>query len=127
VGFSPANMDVFATITVACVGPLSDSSAIIPDNINVRGGAFVAYDLRGVAANVSFRDGEGTLLWGDVNGDGVVDEEDVLHLLRDLAGHPGIEICYEAADVNHDGIINTIDALWIQRHVSDPEFSLAPP
>ncbi|MCL2843211.1 MAG: family 43 glycosylhydrolase, partial [Oscillospiraceae bacterium] len=56
VGFSPADMDVFAIITVERVEPLADNSAIIPDNINVRGGAFVAYDLRGVAANIITED-----------------------------------------------------------------------
>jgi len=59
-----------------------------------------------------------TILYGDVNDDGVVDGLDALYLARHLAGWLGYVTITEAADVNGDGNIDGLDALYLARHLA---------
>ncbi|MCL2152609.1 MAG: dockerin type I domain-containing protein [Oscillospiraceae bacterium] len=59
------------------------------------------------------------IVYGDVNGDGVVDAFDALYLARHLAGWPGYETISLAADVNNDGIVDAFDALYLARHLAE--------
>ena len=53
---------------------------------------------------------------GDANGDGVVDTEDALIILRAAMGIEGdAEALLENCDVNEDGVIDTVDALLVLR------------
>lgn len=51
----------------------------------------------------------GSILMGDVNGDGVVDVQDVSTLIDYILGKTGITFVIEAADVNGDGNIDVQD------------------
>ena len=55
------------------------------------------------------------ILYGDVNGDGVVDEMDVTALERHFARWPGA-INESAADVNGDRVVDEMDVVVLERH-----------
>jgi len=59
---------------------------------------------------------------GDVNGDGKIDANDAIEILKFVAGLPnaitGNASAEAAADVDGDGVINVDDALCILRHVA---------
>ncbi len=55
-------------------------------------------------------------LYGDANGDGVVDNVDAVHILRYDAGLTDGVVDAVAADVNGDGELNSIDAATILRY-----------
>lgn len=64
-------------------------------------------------------DSESVIL-GDANCDGVVDEDDG-EMIRDHVTH-GVELCCRAAaDVNDDGIVNVLDAVRILNVLIDAE------
>ena len=54
-------------------------------------------------------------VYGDVNGDGVVNSRDVMILERWIAGWP-VEINENASDVNGDGVVNSRDVIVLDRH-----------
>lgn len=56
-------------------------------------------------------------LLGDVNGDGVVDSDDAVCILRYCVGYEVEGIRIENGDVNHDGVVNTDDAVQILRNL----------
>jgi hypothetical protein len=58
------------------------------------------------------------IIYGDVNGDGVVNSADSAYLARYLAGWPGYDINIAAADVNGDGIVNSTDSAYLARHLA---------
>lgn len=61
------------------------------------------------------------ILFGDVNGNGVINVQDRLVLTRYLAGwsgYPASAIDFEAADVNEDGRVNTLDRLILTRFLA---------
>ena len=57
------------------------------------------------------------ILYGDANGDGVVNSRDATRILRYVAGYE-VEIDLEAADANGDGTVNSRDATRILRYVA---------
>ena len=68
-----------------------------------------------ITTTVQIRVGEGTVTWGDVNGDGKVNSTDAVLILR-YAAQLGVDIDTAAADVNGDGKINSTDAVLILRY-----------
>lgn len=70
-----------------------------------------------ITTTVQIRVGEGTVTWGDVNGDGKVNSTDAVLILR-YAAQLGVDIDTAAADVNGDGKINSTDAVLILRYAA---------
>ena len=65
------------------------------------------------------------IIWGDVNGDGVVDEQDVYLLNLHVLGHP-VTINLDVADVTQDGNIDGLDVLLLNRYVAGHDVVLGP-
>lgn len=69
-----------------------------------------------------------SLLHGDVNCDGMVNEEDETYLLRHLANWPGYELTEQGwinADLDNDGKVNNRDGMILARHLANwPEYEL---
>lgn len=56
------------------------------------------------------------LIYGDINGDGIIDKLDYLAVLRDYYGYSKLGGVYkEAADANHDGKVDKLDYLAVLR------------
>ena len=70
-----------------------------------------------ITTTLQIRVGEGTVTWGDVNGDGKVNSTDAVLILR-YAAQLGVDIDTAAADVNGDGKINSTDAVLILRYAA---------
>lgn len=68
----------------------------------------------------------GTMIYGDVNGDGIVKVQDATLIQKHSVGLESIEDKYLVlADVNADGVINVLDATMIQKYIaSDPNWGL---
>lgn len=68
----------------------------------------------------------GTMIYGDVNGDGTVKIQDATLIQKHSVGLESIEDKYLVlADVNADGVINVLDATMIQKYIaSDPNWGL---
>ncbi|MCL1990364.1 MAG: S8 family serine peptidase [Defluviitaleaceae bacterium] len=68
------------------------------------------------------------IIWGDVNGDGVVNLNDLVLLNRYLANHDlsGITFYRHLADVYHDGVINADDRTLLQRYLAGHHVVLGP-
>lgn len=58
------------------------------------------------------------VLYGDVNGDGKVNNIDVLNLRKHIAGGWNVTIDLVAADVNCDGRVNNIDVLNLRKFIA---------
>lgn len=59
------------------------------------------------------------LIYGDINGDGIIDKDDCLNILRQLNGYTNLENVYKlAADAKRDGVIDKDDCLAILRHMN---------
>ena len=58
---------------------------------------------------------EGSVLMGDVNGDGQIDTTDAKIIMQYDLGMPNIDIDLLAADVNGDGVVDTTDAKLIMQ------------
>ena len=58
---------------------------------------------------------------GDVNGDGEIDSDDAVLILRDFAGLDADGMIYELADVNSDSDIDSDDAVAILRYFAGLE------
>ena len=60
------------------------------------------------------------LIYGDVNGDGKIDKDDCLNVLRQINGYANLEDVYKAsADANKDGKIDKDDCLAVLRHINN--------
>ena len=70
-----------------------------------------------ITTTIQIRVGEGTVTWGDVNGDGKVNSTDAVLILR-YAAQLGVDIDTAAADVNGDGKINSTDAVLVLRYAA---------
>ena len=60
---------------------------------------------------------ETVFVTGDVNGDGVVNSDDAVCILRYLAGYD-VDVKIENGDVNGDGVVNSDDAVCILRNLA---------
>ena len=67
--------------------------------------------------NMDERFPQQTVLVGDVNGDGVVNSDDAVCILRYLAGYD-VDVKIENGDVNDDGTVNSDDAVCILRNLA---------
>ena len=67
--------------------------------------------------NMDERFQQKSTLVGDVNGDGIVNSDDVVCILRYCVGYEVEGIRIENGDVNHDGVVNTDDAVQILRNL----------
>lgn len=57
------------------------------------------------------------VIYGDINGDGVIDKLDYLAVLRDYYGYSKLSGVYKvAADANHDGKVDKLDYLAVLRN-----------
>lgn len=65
------------------------------------------------------------ILYGDANGDGVVNSRDATRILRYVAGY-SVQIDLAAADANGDGNVNSRDATRILRYVAGYSVTLGP-
>jgi len=68
----------------------------------------------------------GTVVRGDINGDGEMTLADVVMILRHVVGLDVLSglTALNAADVNNDGSINVVDALRLARYIAGLESSL---
>ena len=87
---------------------------------NVGTGTLVKiYDETGALCNVYT-----VVIYGDVSGDGVIDDLDFLKILKVVMGYSKLECAYgEAGDLNHNGKIDDIDFLRMLKHVMGYENS----
>ena len=59
------------------------------------------------------------VIYGDINGDGKIDKDDCLAILREINGYTKLENAYKiSADANRDGKIDKDDCLAILRHLN---------
>jgi len=65
-------------------------------------------------------------IYGDVTGDGVVNNADLLRMMRYFA-LDGITLDLNAADVTADGIVNNADLLRMMRYFAQDGIVLGPP
>ena len=68
-------------------------------------------------ANMDERFPQQTVVTGDVNGDGEVNSDDAVCILRYLAGYD-VDVKIENGDVNGDGTVNSDDAVCILRNLA---------
>ena len=74
-------------------------------------------------ANIIFKNIEPVFIYGDVNGDTLVNKKDDLAMRKYLAD-PTYTIDLEAANVFYDDAINKKDLLRLKQHLADPEIML---
>ena len=75
-----------------------------------------------IIQKVEIEEGGITVVYGDVNCDGIVNNDDVDYLLKHLANWQGYELTEQGrlnADVNLDEKVDSIDALIILRHLEN--------
>jgi len=60
-----------------------------------------------------------TVLWGDVNGDGVVDLDDISAVLSSHGAYPGHPQWNVDADLNHDNIVNMFDFFMVRDNIGE--------
>ena len=58
------------------------------------------------------------IVYGDFDGDGLINTTDVVLLRRYIAGGYGVEISEKAADLNSDGTLNTTDIVLLRRYIA---------
>ena len=75
----------------------------------------------GYVAEYTFEVTEADVLWGDVDGSGVVDFMDALYLTRyteqwDASSYADAEFILECGDVDNSGVVDFMDALYVTRY-----------
>lgn len=87
-------------ISVSCIGPID--SDLNPVDVTVTNGQISV---------LSF-------VYGDANGDTLVNSTDNIYIRRWVAGGYGVQINEAAADVNLDGAVNMTDVIIIRRFIA---------
>ena len=75
--------------------------------------------LLGATCAASFAASADTVIYGDVDGNGKINNRDLGMLQRYLNEDATVTIDTEAADVKYDGKINNRDLGWLQRYLND--------
>lgn len=94
------------------------SASVKDKNNNSKSGPFKTGDKVTISNTKETRNFT-VVIYGDINGDGKIDKDDCLAILRQLNGYTKLTGAYqEAADPNHDGKINKDDCLAILRQLN---------
>ncbi len=95
------------------------ASATIRDkNGNVKSDIFKTGDVVTISNSKDKKD-YSVVIYGDINGDGKIDKDDCLAILRQINGYTNYSGAYKtAADANKDGKINKDDCLAILRQLN---------
>lgn len=84
-------------------------------NGNAKSGIFKTGDVVTVS-NTKDTKSYTVVIYGDINGDGIIDKLDYLAVLRDYYGYSKLTGVYkDAADTNHDGKVDKLDYLAVLR------------
>ncbi|MBR4730494.1 MAG: dockerin type I repeat-containing protein, partial [Prevotella sp.] len=75
---------------------------------------------------ISFLFKDSNVIPGDVNGDGVVNEKDIVALVNDMMAHSSGTIDLTSADVNHDGMVNVADVVLIASMIISDQVNTTP-
>lgn len=57
-------------------------------------------------------------LWGDANGDGVVNNQDGILVSRYIGQYPGVSIDTVACDLHGDGVVGNDDLITLQKYIT---------
>jgi uncharacterized repeat protein (TIGR02543 family) len=79
----------------------------------------------GIRSNIIITANWTPILYGDINGDGVVDERDVARFLN-WHTDPSVEINRANSDLNGDGVVDIFDVLLLLDWFADPSVILGP-
>ncbi|MCL1819849.1 MAG: dockerin type I domain-containing protein [Oscillospiraceae bacterium] len=105
------------------------NSVTTEGNVTVKIGNFGLFTVtttpQTVAVYKNTNETEDNFIYGDLNRDGVVNNADLILLLRYFA-QPNIAIDIAAADVNGDGVVNNADLILLLRFFSQPGIVLGP-
>lgn len=95
------------------------ASATIRDkNGNIKNDIFKTGDVVTVSNSKDSKN-YSVVIYGDINGDGRIDKDDCLAILRQINGYANYSGAYKtAADANKDGKINKDDCLAILRQLN---------
>ena len=100
---------------------------LMTSNTNVNGGAVAPVGVHQIGnVRIWSSDEDDDILWGDVDGNGVVNMLDVIRLRQYLAGDP-VEIHRPEADADGNGLINMLDVIRLQQYLAGDPVTLGPP
>ncbi len=85
---------------------------------NAVGDDYIAAEIAD-ALNITYVKTEETVLLGDVNDDGVVDNKDLVRMRKYLADPDKTEINFANSDVNLDGEVDNKDLVRMRKHFAD--------
>lgn len=111
------NVNTSAHSLIENIKNVSSSISVVIKNSNdeVKSGVFATGDKVIISDGVNTMTYE-VLIYGDVNGDGIIDKLDYLAVLRHYYGYKEYTGVYkEAADVNRDGTVDKLDYLAVLR------------
>jgi sulfur carrier protein ThiS len=117
-GFTVKSSDTGVAQTSAadgCFTIKANKAGTATITVTAKGGAFA--ECKVTVFNSSF-------VPGDVNGDGTVNNKDVVLLFRYVSG-TDVEVNIAALDVNGDGSVNNKDVVTLFRYVSGADITLS--
>ena len=115
VSFPAGTVALTASFTVKTVSESSEVDAFALSNF-ICGDESVSVDTTPLKATVNTEEiPEVTVIRGDVNGDGVVDDADTIYLLR-YTFFPDKYPLNQNGDMNSDGIVDDADAIYLLRY-----------
>ena len=113
-----ANTGVSGFINNVTKSNMFASATIRDKNGNVKNDIFKTGDVVTVSNSKDTKK-YSVVIYGDINGDGKIDKDDCLAILRQINGYANYEKAYKtAADANKDGKINKDDCLAILRQLN---------